>query len=132
MKKISKIILIDDDEQINFLNKVVAKRSGLVEEVVDFIQARDALSYLSERSNDQPPLVLLDINMPVMNGWDFIAEYEGMGNKNALIYMLTSSINPNDEERARSSSSVKGFLSKPLTEKMLAGLADSYDKPRDH
>ena len=103
MKKIKRVLLIDDDEATNFLNKVILTRSKRADEVITFQKAAEALDYLTQSSEDQiPELIFLDINMPLMDGWEFIKNYRQLecDKKSSIIVMLTSSINPDDKAKS--------------------------------
>lgn len=111
-----KILLIDDDPSINFLNKLVIDMSPVEAKVCDRTQAVVALEQLSSGEID-PELILLDINMPEMDGWDFAASYESLPDnvQKSKIVILSSSINPRDKEKAQTNQVINGFYSKPLT-----------------
>ncbi len=121
--------MVDDEEASNFLNQIVIRQSKLASEVVAYQKAKDALDYISEqqKNGDSPDLVFLDINMPLMNGWEFVDEYAKIAsNSNTKIIMLTSSINPNDQERAAKTDHISGFRSKPLTVEMLDEIVNDH------
>ncbi len=130
LKKLNQIVLVDDEESSNFLNQVIIRQSKLVESVVAFEESRAALDKLKESilEGTAPELVLLDINMPQMNGWEFVDEFSKLvnGNSPTKIVMLTSSINPKDQERAESLSYVSEFRSKPLTTEMLSEIIKNH------
>ncbi|MFY0685806.1 MAG: response regulator [Cyclobacteriaceae bacterium] len=115
------IMLIDDDDSTNFLNSTIVKRSGLAQQVSTFQGAQQALDFLQScPQHELPELILLDINMPIMNGWDFLDAFEALALSNMpRVVMLTSSINPDDEQKASGFSSVVGYRSKPLSTEML-------------
>ncbi len=123
MNKIKRILLIDDDRAINFLNKAIIKKKACAEEILDYEMAEEALMFLKENNNSHqmPDLILLDINMPVMDGWEFVEQYGKIPeeNRNAVIVLLTSSISPADKSRADAISEIAEFRSKPLTFEML-------------
>ncbi|WP_420319266.1 response regulator [Ekhidna sp.] len=111
-----KILLIDDDPSINYLNKLVIKKADIQAVVCDRTQASEALAQLSG-GEISPNLILLDINMPIMNGWEFVAKYEQLPqqSRTSKIIILSSSINPADKEKASSSQVISDFYSKPLS-----------------
>lgn len=110
------ILLIDDDYSINYLNKLVIDMSPVEAEVTEHTEASAALKALSSGVLS-PSLILLDINMPDMDGWDFARSYEALPAdiQKSKIVILTSSINPRDQEKAKKSRVIHGFFSKPLT-----------------
>ncbi len=111
-------MIIDDESFDQKMYKRIIDRSGLVEKTLSFSAADHALTYLQENPDQPIDLILLDINMPRMNGFEFldIATRE-LGPKFAkvCIVMLTTSLDPNDRERAASFEIVRDFLNKPLT-----------------
>lgn len=127
--KPKRILLIDDDHTTNALNKMIISRSALVDEVLTFEEAEKALTFLkNENGSRQPSLILLDINMPIMDGWEFLSEYDKLNgsNRNDKIVLLTSSIDPEDMSKAEELASVSEFRSKPLSTDMLDSLVTDY------
>ena len=114
------IILIDDDPINNLINKRLIRKLGISPEVIEFSEAEKALEYIQDAVGIQS-LVLLDINMPVMNGWDFLCCYAQLGSRTTeSIIMLSSSIDHHDRQRSRDFSFVQDFIEKPLTREKLA------------
>lgn len=109
------ILLVDDDVITNFVNSKIILNQKICDDVVVKKSAVDALNYLYE--NNVPTLILLDINMPYMNGFDFLDEYYKYGfNKNETnVVMLTSSVFELDKVKAKKYDKVIQFLMKPLT-----------------
>ncbi|MDG2124170.1 MAG: response regulator [Verrucomicrobiales bacterium] len=123
--KLKQVLLIDDSVADNYLHRMVIEDTGLVEDIVDFQYAEKALEYL--RNGDAPPvdLIFLDINMPRMNGFEFLEEYAKLPEERKagmVVTMLTTSLNPEDEESARRCGLVKAYLTKPLMEETFAEL----------
>ncbi|WP_421765642.1 response regulator [Ekhidna sp.] len=110
------ILLIDDDPSINYLNKLIIEKADIHANVCDRTQADEALSQLSEGIIN-PNLILLDINMPTMNGWQFLEKYHELPeeSRKSKVIILSSSINPSDKEKASQSSVILDFYSKPLS-----------------
>ena len=124
------ILLVDDDEPTNFLSKMIVDQSGCTDHVQVEDSAERALQYLVESSEHGyappahlwPDIIFLDINMPAMNGWEFLEQYKHLTKKherNVIIIMLTTSLNPDDEEKAYRSGAVTEFRQKPLTKEIL-------------
>lgn len=119
------VLLVDDDEATNFMNRRLLKKNKITEQIVVAENGQLALDYLTKSSINekqeevypQPDLIILDINMPVMNGWEFMEAYETLPeNQKAkvVIVMLTTSISTLDEERFAKTGQLKGYMSKPL------------------
>ena|SRR5690606_9477550 len=114
------IILIDDDPINNLINKRLISKLGITAEIIEFSEAEKALQYVKP-PDDKECLILLDINMPVMNGWDFLASYTSLqGRNNETVIMLSSSIDHHDRQRSQAFSCVQDFIEKPLTREKLA------------
>ena len=110
------ILLIDDDPIVNMLNRIIIEKSPLQADVTVTTEARKALEQLAA-GQINPSLILLDLNMPVMDGWMFLEGYEQLPgeSKGTKIIILSSSINPVDIEKAKASSAVTDFFRKPLS-----------------
>ncbi|WP_421762642.1 response regulator [Ekhidna sp.] len=129
MKK--RIVLIDDDKTTNHLNKFTIERSNVANEVIIFDSPLGALDYFKNRSDEEKgSLILLDINMPIMDGWEFLKHYISLnGNATAdKVVMLTSSIDPRDQELAKESEFVSDIKFKPLSLKTINDLVKTYLK----
>jgi len=115
--------LIDDDNATNFFNNYLLKKSGFFSDWKVFESASDALLALKEEE-EIPDLILLDINMPVLSGWDFIDKYELLEVKNKCncIVMLSTSLNKFDSEKIETRPRVKAYQSKPLNTAVLKDL----------
>lgn len=131
-EKLNCIMLIDDDEPTNFYNEIILKKSGYNGLVVIEQSCQAALDYLNGVEagvNTKPQLIFLDINLPAMNGWEFLNEYRKIDEcvrKGMVLVMLTTSFNPDDHSRAKSHEEVNEFLYKPLSKIMVSQLIDKY------
>jgi PAS domain S-box-containing protein len=112
------IWFIDDDLINNLLNERLLKKHFPQIACKTFSEAERAFSEISSNTDQLPDAIFLDINMPVMNGWDFLDNLLSK-NLNLKVYMLTSSIDPKDQEKALGYSAVQDFISKPLKEERL-------------
>jgi CheY-like chemotaxis protein len=122
------ILVIDDDEPTNFFTRIILEEYGGIRHIKIMQSAGEALDYLAlalqpgaDTDNfPYPDLVLLDINMPAMNGWEFLEECKKQDKMSgAKIIMLTTSLFPKDMERARDIPEVTGFENKPLSAEKL-------------
>ena len=120
MNKLKKILLVDDDVAVNFINRLTLKENNIDCKVTEATNGQQALDQIAA-DKDCPDLILLDINMPVMDGFEFLTELERRGKccDSPNIFMLTSSIREEDKERAMGSKLVKGYLDKPLSDAQL-------------
>jgi len=113
------LLVIDDDDINIFIIKKIVEKTGFAVNMVAKTNGQLAIDYLEEIAGDTeqfPHLILVDINMPVLNGWEFIEAYEKMNVRKAVdMYMLSSSVYENDIEKAKTYKVVKGFISKPLS-----------------
>ncbi|MBC8053497.1 MAG: response regulator [Sphingobacteriaceae bacterium] len=134
MKKLNCILLVDDDISTNFLHKKILQKAEVAEEILVALNGKEAIDYLAgnyEKSageNPQPDLILLDINMPLMDGWEFLNEYKNLEMKKdaIIIVMLTTSLNPDDRLRAETIPEISGFQSKPLSFDMLTDILEDH------
>ena len=115
---IEKIAIVDDDNIFQFTTKIKIEKAKLAKEVLFFNDGDEILSYINEHDAiDLPEIILLDINMPSVDGWDFLDLYKDVAdNKKAAIeiYMISSSINPDDVRRAEQSQFVIDYITKPI------------------
>lgn len=122
MKPIPILCVIDDDVIYQFAVKLNIKQLQLAEKVLTFSNGEEAMLYFSENMENPealPQVILLDINMPVMDGWDFLDWFQSAKEKMAReipIFMVSSSIDWRDMEKAKSYPEVQEYLSKPLTD----------------
>ncbi|GJM63397.1 response regulator [Persicobacter diffluens] len=121
MKKLKCILLIDDDEPTNFFNQLVLNDMDCAEKIIAVQSANEGLAYLKsveENENPRPEIIFLDINMPGMDGWDFINHYQQLEEQHKaeiVVVMLTTSFNPDDKTRALEIPEINDLLHKPLS-----------------
>ncbi len=114
------VLLVDDDELVNFLNTVIIKQSGNVNTIESVTSGSDAIHKLShyKEMNKWPAIIFIDINMPGMNGWEFVERFQeqfSTSKGDSIICLLSSSLDPRDREKATASEWVDCYVSKPLT-----------------
>lgn len=116
MTQFDAIFLVDDDPINNLINKRLLSKTGISHDIKEFLGGEDALKLLVDIPQSDRLLIFLDINMPVLNGWEFLNKYlEGFPNRKDKIIILSSSIDFQDRQRAQEYHIVAGFLEKPLT-----------------
>ena len=126
--KLNSVLLIDDDDITNFINKKMIVAADCALEIKAKQTAKGALSLLEDKilgNKDLPELIFLDINMPAMNGWEFIQEYKKLpqdARNQMRIVMLTTSVNPDDRSRALDTPEIDDFMTKPLSVRKLSQL----------
>jgi len=119
------LVIDDDDINIFIIRKIVAKLEMNIQMVAKS-NGQQAIDYLKQAKAQQenlPQLILVDINMPLMNGWEFIEAYNLLHiDQHVDMYILSSSVYENDIEKSKSYKIVKGFISKPLSMERLGEL----------
>jgi CheY-like chemotaxis protein len=129
-------MLVDDNKDDNFYHERIIKKGNSADHVIAMQSGDEALDFLKNKifeKNTPPDLIFLDINMPGMNGWEFLEEYNKLDKEKQsklIVVMLTTSDNPDDITKARTLSPVplKDFKTKPLTQEMLQEIINKYYK----
>lgn len=120
MKKINSIYVVDDDKIYHFLLKNLMKQNGIEADLSFFINGQDAIDHIKNNNSVHllPDFIFLDVNMPIMDGWQFLEEYvkfEGQLANKPTIYMISSSNNEVDINRAKAfDGAVMGYFLKPI------------------
>ena len=129
-KKINTVLLVDDDKATNFIHELILKDNNYCDQIVTKHDGEEAIEFLkSAEDNTIPDIVFLDINMPNVDGWEFLDRYKDLPeNQRAkiVVVMLTTSLNSLDKEKAESNELISEFRNKPLTQDMLNDLAEKY------
>ncbi len=124
VKKYRTVMLIDDNEIDNLINQKMIEAAAVTENIYTHTGAKSAIEFLKNMEKlemaDQvlPDVIFLDIDMPLMDGFQFLDEFEKLTNiakKKCKIVMLTSSINPQDFNRSKKYENVRLYLNKPLS-----------------
>ena len=133
-KKFKSILLIDDNVADNRFNQIILEEMDVADNIQIAESGEDALNILSGSDASSPDLILLDINMPKMNGWEFLEAYKKLNlqpDKKETIIVLSTSKNPEDRKKAEAISSVAEFDIKPLTPAMLKKILEKYSPEED-
>lgn len=130
MNKLKCIMLVDDNKIDNFFHERVIKKNDAAENIIAKDSGREALDYIMQGDAVlQPDLIFLDINMPDMNGWEFLESYKQLDSKlqtAMIVVMLTASENPDDKARAATQGILADFKTKPLTKEMLEEVIEKF------
>jgi CheY-like chemotaxis protein len=119
------LCIVDDDEVYKFFVKKILKIKKLADDVLTFADGEEAFNYINENKQNLeklPDIIFLDINMPIMDGFQFMEEYTKIKAKIAkkiTIYMITSSIDPIDLERSKKYVEISDFITKPISAEVL-------------
>ena len=124
--------IIDDDKLTVKLISILVSKNKFCEEIQSFNNAQDAIDKLKQNASNNgvlPDAILLDLNMPVMDGWQFLDEFMLLPIKKEIsIFIMTSSIDPVDIEMAKKYKIVKDYVEKPITSKKLDLLSNLIGK----
>ena len=128
------IMLVDDNRHDNFFHEREIKKSNPGATVITQTSASAALEYLKSDDALKISVIFLDINMPGMNGWEFLQEYAALQSaekSKAVVIMLTTSTHANDIEKAKSWRFVADYITKPLTKTMVGDITAKYCMGKD-
>jgi len=121
MKKVQICCIIDDDSIFVYGTKRIIKEVNFAESVLVYSNGQEALEGLAKISTSKealPDVIFLDLNMPIMNGWEFLDEFKNCQNnrsKKIVIYIISSSVDPRDLERVKDYDEVDTYILKPIT-----------------
>lgn len=138
MRKIDRldcVLLVDDDFATNYFHKLVIGKADIDTHIQVVENGRDALDYITrsgkfkDSTTPLPGIIFLDINMPRMNGWEFLEEYRKLPKDlraRIVMAMVTTSLNPADEKKAHNNADLIDFISKPLTLEKFEEIVDEH------
>lgn len=121
----SRVFIIDDDPIHQRIAQIMIGKHHIYDDFVSYTEAEKAIDFLTQNAGNAellPDVILLDLNMPVMDGWDFLEAFERIMNnlnKEVRIFIVTSSVDDKDKQRSQDFSTVKGFISKPLSPEVI-------------
>jgi len=132
MKKFKSVLLVDDDPTINFVHKLFLTEWEVTDQIYTAANGQEALDFLEQNEGfgqHPPSMILLDINMPVMNGFEFLAAYEQLADSkkaSVIMAMLTTSLHEKDREKASKFINLDSYMSKPLEKEQLMKVIEKY------
>lgn len=132
MKKFKSVLLVDDDPTINFVHKLFLTEWEVTDQIFTAANGQEALEFLAQNKDfgqHPPSMILLDINMPVMNGFEFLEAYEDLPESNkasVIMAMLTTSLHEKDRDKASKFINLDSYMSKPLEKDQLMKVIDKY------
>jgi len=131
----TRFIIIDDDAFNNKICTVTLEKMSKDADIVTFLDPLQGFDYIvseySKPENDSTAILFLDINMPVMNGWEFLDRFDTLDSKvknRIKIYILSSSVDKRDIERAKVNKNVIHYLVKPLTRETIRLVTHSQNR----
>ncbi len=130
MTKIKKVLVIDDDPINNIIFEKLSDITGFAEQITACLSAVDGLDHLQnlqKNGEEAPAMIFLDIRMPIVNGWEFLQRFEKIKTPyfdNTLVYMLTSSSDQSDVNKAKNFGTVSDYIVKPLSVEVLEGIKE--------
>ncbi|MDO6603783.1 Response regulator receiver domain-containing protein [Arenibacter palladensis] len=128
---INTICIIDDDPIFVFGSKILLRNNSFASDYLvcqNGKEALDVITPLIESEEKLPEVIFLDLNMPIMDGWEFLDEFGKISRERGIrIYILSSSVDSRDIERAKKYDMVNGFIAKPLTDVKIKELAQEIE-----
>jgi CheY-like chemotaxis protein len=127
------ICIVDDDNVYQFTTTRTIETHKLAKKILIFSDGEEAIKFLVDNlgnSETLPDIIFLDINMPIMDGWQFLEEYVMLKpkiGKKITIYMISSSVDPADLERAKKISEISDYIIKPINPEMLKEIIDALE-----
>ncbi|WKK80565.2 response regulator [Marivirga arenosa] len=128
MATFKNICIVDDDDMFIRVSKFIMKDENFAENIYHYYDGREAIEHLiATQPSELPEILLVDINMPMMDGWEFMDELEKIRKDDKMkIYITSSSIDPADLKKAEGNPFVSGFISKPIEPEALKKIIDGY------
>jgi len=127
----SRVFIIDDDPIHQRIAQIMISKHNLFDEYFSYTDAQKALDFLQENKKNEealPDVILLDLNMPVLDGWDFLEIFETLikeFKKNIRVFIVSSSVDEKDLLRSKLYVTVKGFISKPLSPDIIRSIIET-------
>ncbi len=129
--KIPEIITVEDDPITSMLLRKLIERNKDIDHCTSFNNGEEAFDFVKRRiqENDTPQLILLDLNMPIMDGWQFLDALALFPESRKIqVYVMTSSIDTGDFEKSKSYNMIKGYFYKPISPLLLSEVVSKYNE----
>jgi two-component SAPR family response regulator len=128
MKAVQRFIIVDDDLLNNTICRVAIKNALGEVNTKSFTEPEEGLAFIEREYNytTEPTILFLDINMPTLTGWEFLEQYDKFSEKiknQISVFIVSSSVDQHDRNKAKSNQYVRGFLSKPLSKETILSVA---------
>lgn len=128
MNKINTICIINDDDIFTFILKKSITKLNICNEVITFVNGDEAIKEFEKPNSSIPNIILLDINMPILNGWDFLAEFIKIAIPHKVaIYLISAHISNEDLIKAKNQKEITGILNDPTDSKILTDIVSAYN-----
>ncbi|MEW7277088.1 response regulator [Aquimarina sp. 2201CG1-2-11] len=127
MGKTKQFLLVDDSEATNFFNKMMIQKTGYADEILIAKNGEEALDYI--KSGIFPSVIFLDINMPVMNGWEFLTAYQKLSSefkKSKIVLMIGAELINGDKKMAEEMPDIITHSPKHLTKELITKVVEEY------
>lgn len=128
-RKLNCILLVDDDPDDNMYHQIIIEEMNIVNRIDVALNGLEALAYLRRENQPPPEIIFLDLNMPKMNGWEFLEQYKDLSKEQkakVVLVILTTSANPDHIKKAKEIDDVTGFETKPLSKQILSEILNEY------
>lgn len=122
MAQFNEVYIIDDDRIFVLVTKKMMENISFAQKITIFPNGQEAINHINQLQNitDLPNLIFLDINMPVMDGWEFLDAYSKISSKNKIpIYLVSSSIDQQEIDKSQTYDCINKFISKPINQTIL-------------
>ena len=131
------ICIIDDDDVYQYTITKAIKKNSIVKKILVFSDGKEGIDFLIDNIanvEDIPDIIFLDINMPIMDGWQFLEQYVKLKprvGKKVTIYMISSSVDPIDVKRAKAMSEISDYLIKPIKSEQVSEIIEKIKNEND-
>lgn len=128
-RKLNCILLVDDDPDDNMYHQIIIEEMNIVHRIDVALNGLEALEYLRTENQLAPEIIFLDLNMPKMNGWEFLEHYKHLSQEQkakVVLVILTTSANPDHIKKAQEIEDVTGFETKPLSKQILKEILEEH------